>query len=147
MSYKTPCGRTTGHGDYCGEGYLCGACEEIRRLRTEKDFGLSAGLTAEYKAAQKALNKAAEEALVKVGALRQYRHNYGFGLVFAYDKVEADKVIGDLQRRLADSEKDAARYRWLRVQHNSRDSDWFVYAAASKSLDEDVDAAIKERKA
>lgn len=39
---------------------------------------------------------------------------------------------------------DAARYCWLREQHNSRNSDWFVFAAASQSIDDSIDTAMKE---
>lgn len=28
---RQPCGRTTGHGESCVTGYLCGACEEKAR--------------------------------------------------------------------------------------------------------------------
>ena len=32
-NYKVPCGKTTGHGEQCSTGRLCGGCEEIERLR------------------------------------------------------------------------------------------------------------------
>jgi hypothetical protein len=33
MSKFAPCGRTTGHGESCSEGWLCGHCEEIAELK------------------------------------------------------------------------------------------------------------------
>ena len=35
MSYRIPCGRNTGHGEYCSDGWLCGACETVKALRAE----------------------------------------------------------------------------------------------------------------
>ena len=31
---KIPCGKTIGHGEYCCEGWLCGACESARSQET-----------------------------------------------------------------------------------------------------------------
>ena len=41
---------------------------------------------------------------------------------------------------------DAERYRWLRERNDSGDQQWFVYAANSNSLDNDIDNAIGELK-
>jgi len=45
MDYKVPCGRTTGHGESCSEGWLCSGCTEIRRLTKERNIAREGWLT------------------------------------------------------------------------------------------------------
>jgi hypothetical protein len=58
------------------------------------------------------------------------------------------ELCRQLERELAAAQRDAERYRWLRVKHNDGDQNWFVYGAGGlDNLDEDIDAAMaKESK-